>query len=148
LPSINLLDTEYLARILDKLMLCQVIREDGDIRFLIKFHGQQFEKAHGRRCIGRLVEDAVAPSLREKALIMYRQVAASGKPYFSSTPMREGDGPIVNYERLLLPFTKSGSMVEYICCIITMVTEENGFNFDVAMKGRPIPVTAYSRHRA
>ena len=69
---------------------------------------------------------------------MYRQVAANGEPYFSATALREGDGPVVNYERLLLPFTKTGSLVEYICCIITMVTEANGFSFDIAIKGSPL----------
>ena len=142
LPCISILDAEFLAPIVDKLMLCQVIREGGDLRFLIKFHGQQFEKVHGHSCVGKYVDETAAPLLRKKALTKYRRVVESGKPNFSSTPIRAGDGPIVNYERLLLPFARSGTMIEYICCVVTMVTEANGFNFDVAIKGRPVYATA------
>jgi hypothetical protein len=141
LPHIKVLKVEDLSRIADKLMLCHVVREDESLRFLIKFHGKQFELAHGRNCVARYVDEAVAPSLREKARSMYHRVAMSREPMFSSTPIREGNGPIVNYERLLLPFAKTGPLVEYICCIITMITEENGFNFDIAIKGRPIHET-------
>lgn len=137
-PSIAALDTESLKRIADKLMLCHVRHEGEALRFLIRFQGKQFEKAHGTNCVGRFVDETVPPALREKALAMYRRTALSREPAFSSTPLREGDGPIVYYERLLLPFTKIGLAVEYVCCLITMYTEENGFNFDIALKGRPI----------
>lgn len=138
LPSIAVLDTDNLKRVADKLMLCKVRHEAEALRFLIKFHGKQFELVHGRSCVGRFVDEIVAPALRDKALAMYRQAAMSREPAFSSTPLREGDGPIVHYERLLLPFTKTGLTVNYICCLITMCSEENGFNFDIALKGRPI----------
>lgn len=138
LPSIAALDNENLRRVADKLMLCRVHHEGEALRFLIKFHGKQFEKAYGRNCVGQFVDEAVAPALREKALAMFRQAVMSREPVFSSTPLREGDGPIVHYERLLLPFTKTGLTVEYICCLITMHSEENGFNFDIALKGLPI----------
>jgi hypothetical protein len=138
LPSIEILDLDSLRHVADKLMLCRVLREHGDLRFLIRYHGSQFEKAHGRKCVGRFVDEAVAPSLRKQALSMYHHVATSSEPLFCATALREGYGPIVNYERLLIPFTKSGPMVEYICCIITMVTEENGFDFNIAIKGRPV----------
>jgi PAS fold len=135
MPSIDILDVDNLKRIAEKLMLCHVIKKDNDLRFLIKSNGKQFELAHGKRCVGRFVDETIAPSLREKAISMYRRVVATREPFFSSTPMREGDGPIVYYERLLLPFTKTGLAVEYICCVIKMISEENGVNFDIAVKG-------------
>lgn len=142
LPSIAGLEEATLRQVAEKLMLCQVQREGDDLRFLIKFHGRQFQKVHGRKVVGEFVDETVPPSLRQSALAAYRQVAITGEPNFSSTLLREDDGAIVNYERLLLPFTRTGSIVEYICCVVTMVTEANGFNFDIAFRGRPVHETA------
>lgn len=42
--------------------------------------------------------------------------------------VRKDDGPIIRYERLLLPFTCAGQCVEGIVGIITLFSEENGFD--------------------
>ncbi len=91
---------------------------------------------HGAALVGRFVDETAPPAFRADALSRYREVAQTGQPNFGAMLLREGIGPLVSYERLLLPFTASGSTVDYICCIVTMVTQDNGFSLDIALKGQ------------
>ena len=136
MPALQVLADSDLRRVAKKLMLCEVVRDGDDLRFLIKLHGRQFERVQGEPLVGRFVDETPPPAFRADALSRYREVAMTGEPNFGSVLLREQDGPVVTYERLLLPFTTTGATVDYICCLVTMVSENNGFNVAIAIRGQ------------
>jgi hypothetical protein len=52
--------------------------------------------------------------------------------------MRKDDGPLIRYERLLLPFSCGGPYVERIVGVITLFSEENGFHASDVTSGQII----------
>ena len=67
----------------------------------------------------------MAPAAGQRRLKTYREVVSSKRPAFTSTPVRCANSAVVDYERLLLPFTRSGQDVERIYCVVTLFAEDN-----------------------
>ncbi len=65
------------------------------------------------------------PSVRGKGLKTYRRIVDQRIPAFNSTRVQDEKGATVQYERLLLPFTRSGDQVDQIYSIVTLYTEDN-----------------------
>jgi hypothetical protein len=65
------------------------------------------------------------PPIRERGLKSYRRVVDQRLPAFNSTVVQDESGATVHYERLLLPFTRSGEQVDQIYSIVTLFTEDN-----------------------
>jgi hypothetical protein len=125
LPQAAAVQEHDLERLREKLMLLDVEWHDGAPRYPIRYQGSDFDRMHNRNCVGLFLNEVMAPAVRERGLKTYRQVVECQTPAFNSTPVRGEDGAIVNYERLLLPFTRSGQGVEQIYCVITLFTEDN-----------------------
>jgi hypothetical protein len=85
-------------------------------------------------------------ALREQALHYYKLVVAGRLPSFSVSVLRKDDGPLIRYERLLLPFTCNGDDVERIVGIITLFSEENGFGASDVTTGKLVGLE-WSTHR-
>lgn len=123
-----------LERVRDKLMVLDVSWKDGEPQYLIRFHGIDFERMNNRNCVGRLLQDAMPPAVRESGLPFYRQVLERRMPAFGITTVRSETGGTVSYERLLLPFTRNGQEVDQIYCILTLFAEENSSPFEIVQK--------------
>lgn len=136
LPNITAVQGHDLERIRDKLMLLDVVWRDGEPCYLIRFQGSDFSKMHNRDCTGLFLNDTMASTVRECGLRTYRTVVDRGIPSFTSTPVRDNDGFVVHYERLLLPFTTTGQGVEHIHCVITLFAEDNRSPFQVMRDAR------------
>jgi hypothetical protein len=80
----------------------------------------------------------MGPAVRERGLQTYRTVADRCRPAFTSTPIRNADGRVVHYERLLLPFTTTGRGVEHIHCVITLFAEDYLSPFEVLRESRGV----------
>lgn len=140
LPDITAVQGHDLERIRDKLMLLEVVWRDGEPCYLIRFQGVDFSKMHNCDCTGLFLNDVMAPAVRERGLRTYRTVVDRGIPSFTSIPVRDADGFVIHYERLLLPFTSSGQGVEHIHCVITLFAEENRSPFQVMRDARARPM--------
>lgn len=136
LPRFSTLAAEDISRSIDKLSFCEVVHTDSGPRFRIIRSGAQFERMYPERRVGMFLDESLAPAIRDQALQCYRQVTADGRPSFSFSAVRKDDGPIIRYERLLLPFTREGLCVERIVGVITLFSEENGFNATDVCSGR------------
>lgn len=131
LPAASSVDGHDLERLRDKLMLLDVVWEDDQPRYLIRFHGVNFEKVNLRNCVGRFLDETIPPPVRESGLRTYRDVLDRRCPVFNATLVREPSGEAVSYERLLLPFTANGQGVERIFTIVTLFAEDNGSPFEI-----------------
>lgn len=140
LPDITAVQGHDLERIRDKLMLLEVVWRDSEPCYLIRFQGADFSKMHSRDCTGLFLNDVMAPAVRERGLRTYRTVVDRSIPSFTSTPVRDADGFVIHYERLLLPFTSTGQGVEHIQCVITLFAEDNRSPFQVMREARAKPM--------
>lgn len=140
LPDITAVQGHDLERLRDKLMLFDVVWREGEPCYLIRFQGADFSKMHNRDCTGLFLNDVMAPAVRERGLLTYRTVVDRGIPSFTSTPVRDADGFVIHYERLLLPFTSTGQGVEHIHCVITLFAEDNRSPFQVMRDARAQPM--------
>ncbi len=136
LPHFSTLAAEDISRSIDKLSICEVVRTGSAPRFRIIQSGAQFERLYPERRVGMFLDESLSPAIRDQALERYRQVAANRQPSFSFSVVRKDDGPIIRYERLLLPFACDGPDVERIVGVITLFSEENGFDASDVTSGR------------
>lgn len=125
LPQVSCVHDEDLARMREKVMLLDVEWQDGEPRYLIRYQGSDIDRMHNRNCVGLYLNDVMDPSIREKGLKSYWRVVDQRIPAFNSTVVLDESGASVNYERLLLPFTRSGEQVDQIYSIVTLFTEDN-----------------------
>lgn len=131
LPDIAAVNGPDLERLRDKLMLLDVVWDNGEPRYLIRFHGVNFEKVNQRNCVGRFLDETIPAPVRESGLRTYRDVLDRRLPVFNATMVRESAGEAVSYERLLLPFTATGQGVERIFTVVTLFAEDNSSPFEI-----------------
>lgn len=125
MPQASSVHDEDLARLREKLMLLDVEWHDDEARYLIRYQGSDIDRMHNRNCVGLYLNDVMEASIREKGLKAYRRVVDQRIPAFNSTVVQDEQGATVQYERLLLPFTRTGERVDQIYSIVTLFTEDN-----------------------
>jgi hypothetical protein len=86
--------------------------------------------------LARFLDEVLPQAFRDHALLLHKQVVVSRRPSFSFSMLRKADGPLIRYERLLLPFTCHGANVERIVGAITLFSEENGFDSNDVLTGK------------
>lgn len=130
LPRWRYLPVEDLKPIQDTLMVCDVVPDDADQRFLIKYLGAQIAKAYGGDFRGRHLDEALPDIWRENALKTYRKTIDGGLPVYNAVDIRHRDGCLVHMERLLLPFSSDGRTADRILASIETVSLEGRFAQD------------------
>lgn len=130
LPHVSSVHDEDLARLREKVMLLDVEWQDEAPRYLIRYQGSDIDRMHDRNCVGLYLNDVMDPSIRERGLKSYRRVVDQRIPAFNSTLVQDEKGATVQYERLLLPFTRGGEQVDQIYSIVTLFTEDNQSPFE------------------
>lgn len=128
LPQLEALMSEDISRSIDKLSLSEVVHTDKGYRFRIIRNGAEFDRIYPQRRVGRFLDEVLPQAFRDQALSFHEQVVVSRQPSFSFSVLRKDDGPLIRYERLLLPFSCNGEDVERIIGAITLFTEDNGFD--------------------
>jgi hypothetical protein len=125
LPPVSAVHDDDLARLREKVMLLDVELQDEEPRYLIRYQGFDIDRIHDRNCVGLYLNDVMDPAIRERGLKSYRRVVDQKLPAFNSTLIQDEKGATVQYERLLLPFTRDGEQVDQIYSIVTLFTEDN-----------------------
>lgn len=128
LPQFEALLPDDISRSIDNLSFSEVVRTETGYRFRIIRNGVQFDRMYPEKRVGKFLDEVLPQAIRDEALLLHEQVVVSRQPAFSFSVLRKADGPLIRYERLLLPFTSSGEHVERIIGAITLFTEENGFD--------------------
>lgn len=131
LPHVSAVRGDDLERLRDKLLVMDVVWETGQPRYLIRFHGVNFERVNRRNCVGRFLDESMPPPVSARGLETYHGVVSGRRPSFSATAVSSPSGETLSYERLLLPFTVTGQDVEQIFTVITLFSEDNRSPFDI-----------------
>lgn len=127
-PPWNRLDAEQLARTAETLVFVDVVRSGGDIRYRLRFRGAQVTAIFGSGGIGGFVDEVLPASMRDLAMISYRQTVETGQPTFSVIETLDRDGRPVTIERLLLPFSRDGRTIDRILGSIEAITVHGPFD--------------------
>ena len=128
LPHFESLVPDDISRSIDKLSFSEVVQAENGYRFRIIRNGAQFDRMYSERRVGKFLDEVLPQAIREQALLLHEQVVVSRQPSFSFSVLRKAEGPLIRYERLLLPFRCHGEDVDRIVGAITLFTEENGFD--------------------
>jgi hypothetical protein len=140
LPTWQCLETDELAARSADLSFTDVVLENGNVRFRIRFHGERIAVLYGLgNCTGKFLDDCLPESYRKAALGTYRQAVATGLPVYTVADMRDGAGRIVHYERLLLPVGRNGTEADGIAASLETVSPEGAFESRDLMKAPPRP---------
>lgn len=128
LPQSKQISAEHIASSIDKIMLSDVHGVGSSARFLVRFHGKQYEQMYGKNCVGQYLDTALPETIRDQSLESYFACLASAEPIFNVLAVRKDAGPVIWIETLHLPFRIGGQAVGRIATIGTLFSEENGFD--------------------
>ena len=137
------LETEELTAMSASLAFFDVIESGGEVRFQSRWRGERINEAFGNPGRGKFLDEILPASYRAAALSTYRQVLATQLPVYTIADLRDRNGRIVHYERLLLPFSRDGVAVDRILASLETVSPEGEFdNRDIMISASKPPAFA------
>jgi hypothetical protein len=142
LPPSQSLTAEELADISANLLFTDVVN-GGAARFLIRCSGPRIMEYFGASCStggqGKFLDEVLPAGYRDAALATFHEALAARAPVYTIADMRDRDGRIVLFERLLLPFGRDGTAVDRIIASIEAVSPEGVFDGHHLMTGPSLP---------
>jgi hypothetical protein len=127
LPSWKNIAAEDLKGHVDSLMFCDVEESAGDgFRLLIRYRGARITEVYGE-CEYHYLDETLPPLLRSATLETYRHAVENAQPVYTVVATRDRTGCPVDFERLLLPFSRDGTTVDRIVSALEWISIENGF---------------------
>jgi len=131
-PQWRAVEAENLSNIADQLSFLDVVRGNGGIRFMIRFHCTTVSEVYGSSdCRGKCLDEIVPNP--DQSHVPYLQTVQSGRPVYTIQDVTDRERRTVHYERLLLPFSRDGSTVDRILASFEYVCAEGAFNRDALM---------------
>jgi hypothetical protein len=141
-PMWQAIEAEDLARISDNLSFLDVISDNKNLRFQIRFHGAMIGQVFGAAdCRGKFLYESVPETARPQKLAPYRQAVDSGRPVYTIHDITDREGRLVQYERLLLPFSRDGKSVDRILTSFEFICEDGAFVSRELMNAPATPPT-------
>jgi hypothetical protein len=123
-----------LASMGDDLTFGDVIDDNGTPRLFVRFQGKNVAEAFGFSTIGRYLDEVLPVPYRQMSLATCHQVIVTKLPVYTVADMRDRQGRIVHFERLLLPFEHRGTEVGRILASMETVSPEGEFDSHDLMK--------------
>lgn len=124
------------------LSFLDVLGTGPTVRFQFRYQGAAVSVMHGSADWRGKFLDEVMPAKRQReSLSAYRQTAVGGRPVYTIYDVRDRNGRLVHYERLLLPFAGDGRVVDRILASFELVCEDGAFDSDAIMisqSGQPV----------
>lgn len=102
-------------------------------RIIIDSDGTRMANAYGKTGKGQYLDAYLGPKLAPVVLPIYYECIARKLPVFTISRVVDSNGRPVDYERLLLPFSDSGS-VDRIIASLKTISEEGSFEIRNLMR--------------
>ncbi len=129
LPSWQAVETEDLTRIADNLSYLDVTGEGKIKRFQIRKHGSGIAKVYGDPdCSGRFLDEVIPKARHQTGLMPYYRAFSTGIPVYTICEVRDKNGRIILFERLILPFSHGGTNVGRIMSSFEFICEDGSFD--------------------
>lgn len=128
IPSWQGVQAEDLSRVAAQLSILEVDASSGAPRFRIVFHGEAIAQAYGSvDCRGKYLDEVVPVAGSAKHLAPYHRAVSGGQPVYTVHDLKDRDGRLVHYERLLLPYSRDGESVDHILAVFEFVCPDGAF---------------------
>ncbi len=147
-PALDGFLGEELVGLSDNLLLTDAVSGAGATRYLIRFGGLRVTEYFGASCPaggqGRFLDEVLPTAYRDAALSTFDQTVAAQEPVYTVADLRDRAGRIVHLERLLLPLSRDGAVVDGILASIEAISPEGGVdNRDLATSPSAPPAFAF-----
>jgi hypothetical protein len=127
LPLWSQVDTSELASSRDNLCVMDVNRDSANLRYRIREHGNKLTEYYGSACAGRFLDEIMTPAALPALTDIYARAVKGGRPVYTVSPITDSKGHAVVFERLLLPFTISGSTVDVVLTSLEAISVDGAF---------------------
>ncbi len=117
------IDPAEIPRLLPSILLIDVVRDHGPVRFRLRLVGTEYVERIGRDHTGQWLEEGRPASEAEAIIATYDKVLATGEPHFWRSRLHDPDRQHVVYERLLCPLADDGETIDVLVAV---------FDFDIA----------------
>jgi len=134
-PLWKTLDIEELSRMVDHMQFCDIVEQQGTLRFMVRFCGARIVQAYGE-CNDQFLDEKLPPLLRDATLAVYRQTAVCARPVYTVSHVPDPEGKVVSFERLLLPFSRDGATIDRVVTMLEWVSVEGGFKGDKLLRSQ------------
>jgi len=137
IPLWQAVEAENLTRLSASLSFLDVSGGNGDARFMVRFHGATIAQVYGSPdCRGKYLDQIIPAANHPTALAPYHQAANSGHPIYTIHDVTDRAGRLINFERLLLPFSSDGEHVDRILASFEFICEDGAFDGNELMKSQ------------
>jgi hypothetical protein len=133
-PRIEEYGPERLAEELSDLVYYTVDSAQAPPRLTIQSDGTRMATAYGNTGKGRYLDEYVGPRLAPIVMPVYHECISRALPVYTIAKIDDIYGRIVDYERLLLPFSGGGQGTHVIASLKT-ISEDGGFEIKNLMRG-------------
>ena len=103
-------------------------------RLTIQSDGTRMASAYGNTGKGRYIDEYLGPRLIPIVMPVYYECIARALPVYTISNIDDIYGRIVDYERLLLPFSEGGD-VTHVIASLKAISEDGGFEIRNLMRG-------------
>ena len=129
LPDWQAVEAENFSRIADNLSFLEVTGEGEIKRFQIRRHGPGIAKVYGSPdCSGRYLDEVIPRARHQTGLMPYYRAYSTGVPVYTICEVKDKDGRLILFERLILPFSNGGPAVGRIMSSFEFVCEDGSFD--------------------
>jgi hypothetical protein len=137
-PRIEEYQPERLAEELSDLVYYTVDSAQAPPRLTIQSDGTRMATAYGNTGKGRYLDEYVGPRLAPIVMPVYHECISRALPVYTIAKIDDIYGRIVDYERLLLPFSEGGNItgrVTHVIASLKTISEDGGFEIKNLMRG-------------
>lgn len=139
-PRWQSVEAESLARLSHSLNFLDVSGAGDDARFQLRIHCPIFAKAYApTECGGKYLDEIVRADRQAVALAPYFQVVRCGCPVYTIHDVNDRNGRLVHFERLLLPFSRDGDIVDRILASFEFISPDGAFDGEGLLTTHPLP---------
>jgi hypothetical protein len=125
-PHWSAVEAEDLKRVTDGVSFLDVAGEPS--RFLIRSYGPGVAKLYGEDARGKFLDEIIPRERHATGLIPYQQACKTGQPVYTICDVKDAQGRLIHFERLILPFNGDSQTVERILSSFEFICEDGAFD--------------------
>lgn len=135
IPAWQAVEAENLSRVSDNVSFLDVTGEGEVKRFRIRQHGAGVAKVYGDPdCSGRFLDEVIPRDRHPTGLMPYYRAYSTGQPVYTICDVRDKNGRLIMFERLILPFRGGGQTVERILSSFEFICEDGAYDSAALVK--------------
>ena len=134
MPQWRTVEAENLNRVADNISFLDVIEDNGAKRLRIRQHGSAITKVYGADSRGRFLDEVIPRDRHPTGLMPYYRACSTGQPVYTICDVRDKDGRLIMFERLILPFRGDGAKAERVLSSFEFICEDGAYDSAALVK--------------